>query len=861
MPRRPPVIRREPAVAIPVEVVSKDSAAGSATVFPWLLLLLAGSGCAALIYEIVWFQLLQLVIGSSAVSLGLLLAAYMGGLCLGSMLLPRIIPAWRGALWTPLRIYAALELGIAALGIIALFGVPLVGRAYLAGATNGLLGLILRGVIAAVCLLPPTILMGASLPAISRWAERTQKGVSRLGLLYSANVAGAVLGCLLAGFYLLRVHDMAVATYAAAAINTVVAGLALALAGFARQRNPEGREERTTENRVARAPGALLVYLAIAFSGLAALGAEVVWTRLLSLLLGATVYTFSLILAVFLVGLWAGSGAGSFLARRIERPGLALAVCQILAALSIAWTAFHLANVLPYWPVDPWLSTNPWFTFDLDVTRCFRAIFPATLLWGASFPLALAAAAAEGEDPARLAGEVYAANTAGSIVGALIFSLALIPAIGTAGSERLLIWMAAAGAGMALAASAVRQVSRPVGGVGQASWPVGAYRLRRPIAGAALAGVALTAWGMAATVSPVPWQMIAYGRRVAPILRGLNVVTDVQPTPLFVGEGVSSSVVISQRGDQRFFYVSGKSEASSAPLDMRLQRMMGHIPALFHPRPRSVLVVGFGAGVTAGSFVPYPEVESIEICELERMIPPASDEYFAQQNYHVLGDRRVRVVYDDARHFIFTASQKFDVITTDPIHPWVKGTSTLYSKEYYELVKRHLNTGGVVAQWLPIYDSDEETVKTELATFFDVFPSATVWSNYTDGDGYDLVLIGREDGAAIDVDALQRRLDQSAYKGVAASLADAGFGSAVDLLKTYAGRASDLAPLVANVPINEDLNLRLQYLAGMGLNSVASPQIYRDILAYRQFPEGLFTGTGEPMDALRAVLGRRHRTF
>jgi spermidine synthase len=227
--------------------------------------------------------------------------------------------------------------------------------------------------------------------------------------------------------------------------------------------------------------------------------------------------------------------------------------------------------------------------------------------------------------------------------------------------------------------------------------------------------------------------VIAYGRRVAPILRGLNVVTDVQPTPLFVGEGVSSSIVISQRGDQRFFYVSGKSEASSAPLDMRLQRMMGHIPALFHQRPRSVLVVGFGAGVTAGSFVPYPEVESIAICELEPIIPPASDEFFGQQNYHVLGDRRVRVVYDDARHFIFTAPQKFDVITTDPIHPWVKGTSTLYSKEYYELVKRHLNPGGVVAQWLPIYDSDEKTVKTELATFFDVFPNATVWSNYTDG--------------------------------------------------------------------------------------------------------------------------------
>ena len=216
-----------------------------------------------------------------------------------------------------------------------------------------------------------------------------------------------------------------------------------------------------------------------------------------------------------------------------------------------------------------------------------------------------------------------------------------------------------------------------------------------------------------------------------------------KPRPVFVGEGINSSVVITQRGDQRFFYVSGKSEASSALLDMRLQRMMGHLPALDHPAPRSVLVVGFGAGVTAGSFVPYPEVQSIVICELEPLIPPASDEFFGKENNHVLRDPRTRVVYDDARHYILITPEKFDVITTDPIHPWVKGTSTLYSREYYELVKSHLNPGGVAAQWLPIYESDEETVKTELATFFSVFPNATVWSNYLNGDGYDLVLLGQ----------------------------------------------------------------------------------------------------------------------
>ena len=200
--------------------------------------------------------------------------------------------------------------------------------------------------------------------------------------------------------------------------------------------------------------------------------------------------------------------------------------------------------------------------------------------------------------------------------------------------------------------------------------------------------------------------------------------------------------------------------------------------------------------MTAGSFVPYPEVQSIVICELEPLIPPASDEFFGKENNHVLRDRRYPIViYDDARHYILTTPEKFDVITTDPIHPWVKGTSTLYSKEYYELVKSHLNPGGVVAQWLPIYESDEETVKTELATFFSVFPNATVWSNYLNGDGYDLVLLGRADASPRQRRRAAAAAGPARVRGVSASLAEVGFHSAVDLLATYAGGASDLAPM------------------------------------------------------------------
>ena len=803
---------------------------------PLLMLLLAGSGCAALIYEIVWFQLLQLVIGSSGVSLGLLLAAYMGGLCAGSIALSRFVPPRIH----PLKVYAALELGVAVLALVVLFAVPLVGRLYLIGApdsaASGLIGLVLRGIVAGACLLPPTLLMGASLPAVARWLETTPDGVSKLGLLYSANIAGAVVGCLISGFYLLRVYDMALATYAAIAMNLAIGVVTLVLSARTAH---EGGSESGVPAPAVRVKPVRWIYLAIGLSGLAALGAEVVWTRLLSLLLGGTVYTFSIILAVFLCGLWLGSSAGAFISRRISHPVLALTACQSLLVLSIGWTAYALVFSLPYWPVDPWLSLSPLFNFQVDLVRCVWAILPATLLWGASFPLALAAAAEPGEDPARLSGEVYAANTAGSIAGALAFSLFLIPGFGTRGSQQILLAVSAAGA-VAAGVAAMRNT-----------------KIRSAAVAIVLAAI-VSSTAVIFSVDDVPWEVIAYGRRIAPTIRAADLYPDGTATKvLFRGEGINSSVVIADRAGLRQFYVSGKAEASSAPADMRLERMMGHIPALLHPNPRSILTVGFGAGVTAGSFVPYPDVESLVICELESLIPPASTEFFGPQNYSVMNDPRTRIVYDDARHFIFTTKQKFDVITTDPIHPWVKGTSTLYSKEYYELVKTHLKPGGVVAQWLPIYDSDPATVKSELATFFDVFPNGSLWSNYaSNAAGYDLVLIGGNI-SGIDVDSIQDRLDRPSYSKVSASISDVGFHSAVEVLASYAGRAADLKPYFADAQINNDMNLRLQYLAGLGVNSMSFQKVFADVLSYRKFPNDLFHGSDARLDALRTLMRAR----
>lgn len=789
---------------------------------PGLLLLFVGSGSAALIYEIVWFQVLQLVIGSSAVSMGVLLATFMGGMCLGSLALPALIPERRH----PLRVYAVLEIGIAVCGVAVLFGVPHLSELYAANVGRGALGIAWRSVVAGLCLLPPTILMGATLPAVARWMETTREGVSSLGWLYGGNIAGAVAGCLAAGFYLLRIHDLSVATGAAVAINLAVAAIALILSARAPYRSTTGAFDA---NAPRSAPGSGMAYVVIALSGACALGAEVVWTRLLSLLLGGTVYTFSIILAVFLVGLGIGSSVGAVWSERTSRPRLALGMCQLLLAAAVAWSGWQLSRSLPFWPVNPSLSRDPWDQLQVDLLRTAWTVVPAALLWGASFPLALSAVAAPKSDPARLVGRVYAANTLGAIAGALAFSVWLVPAFGTKVSQQILI----GGSGVAALLAFVSLLLSP-----RRDAPTSEIRFSLPrVVGWGLSLVAASAVAIALgwSVSPIPGELVTYGRFAA-------LQTDM-PAILYRGEGMNSTVAVTEfQNGTRNFHVSGKVEASSEPQDMRLQRMLGHIPALMHPRPKSVLVVGCGAGVTAGSFVVHPDVERVVICEIEPLIPQQIVPYFAEQNHHVLEDPRVEVVYDDARHFILTTKEKFDVITSDPIHPWVKGAATLYTREYFEMCRDHLNPGGVLTQWIPLYESTSEAVKSELATLFAVFPEATVWSNDVSGRGYDVVVLASHEPLTIDIDDLIIRTSRDDHGRAAQSLYDVGFGSVFDLLATYSCRASDLKGWLADADLNLDRNLRLQYLAGFGLNLQTADVIYDEILACRTNPGDLFTG-------------------
>jgi spermidine synthase len=794
---------------------------GSSAYLPLLLLLFAGSGCSALIYEIVWYQALQLAIGSTSVSLGVLLATFMGGLCIGSTLFPRM----RILKGHPLRTYAFIELSIAAFAVLVQFSMPYINQVYFAGAANGLPGMLLRGVVAAVCMLPPTILMGASLPAIVRWLEASPRAVAWWGWLYGGNTAGAVVGCLLAGFWLLRDFNTVTGTLFAAAINVIVALVSLALAATTPETIPvsgPAPEATSVESAPESAADYTLqskwpVYVTIALSGAVALGAEVVWTRLLGYLLLATVYVFAIILAVFLTGLALGTAGGSWLLRKVNARN-ALGWCQILLTLGFAWTAYTIVNTfhLPFWNDDVLTTQNGWLMYFMDLKVVAIAIFPATLFWGASFPLACAAISEPGQDSGRAAGGIYAANTLGGIFGALLVSLVLIPWIGSQNSQRVLLLLSAC-SGLLLLAPKAKQATGAM----------------------ALAGSIVVAVLLAWTIEPVPGELIAYGRFMGRN-QGLSEI-------LYTKEGRNSSVAISRWNNGAIYVnVNGHVEATTEIFDMKLQRMVGHLAAIVHPNPKSVLGIGFGAGVSAGTFTRYPGIQHITVCEIEPVIPPASTIYFAAQNYQVKNNPKTRIVYDDARHYLMTTNDMYDIIASDPLDVFVKGTAALYSLEYYESIKRHLNPGGIFTLYVPLYETDELTFKSELATFFKAFPEGSVWSNTRGGLGYDMVFMGQVGPLHIDLEKAQEKYDLPENAGVRQSLHDIGVDSIGDLFSTFTGTSADLNRWVGESPLNTDQDLRLSYLAGWGINSDLADYLYRQMLRYRR-PPTFFTGSPEQL--------------
>jgi len=531
---------------------------------------------------------------------------------------------------------------------------------------------------------------------------------------------------------------------------------------------------------------------------------------------------------VFLSGLGIGGLIGSRIVRRRRRDAAAmLGAVQASLAFAIGYGAWAIVNVLPAWQPTaqflPAVRSDPWLTFAFDALRCAVAMLPAAMLWGASFPLTLACGERRRNDAGgggfhHHVARVNAVNTAGALAGAIVFTLIGIPRLGSHGAQQLLVLLAAASG--VIVFLGVADSMRP--------------RRLSVIAVMTLAAIAI--------VPAVPGRLIAYGRSVNS--------WDSIARFLYLAEGATASVAVTEnRGGAKQFHIAGKVEASDMDIDMRLERMLGHIPALLHPNPRSVLIVGVGAGVTAGALSIHPEIERIVICEIEPVVPRSARAYFGEENHHVFDDPRVELIFDDARHFLQTTDEKFDIITSDPIHPWVRGAATLYSLEYLTLARNHLTPGGVVTQWVPLYETDIPSVKSELGTFAKVFPDTTLWNPDLLEEGYDLVALGRVEQTPIRHADLQARLN--AAPAVKQSLADVMLKSAADILGSYAGRGKDLAPWLADAEINRERHLRLQYLAGLAANTDQRFAIFQAILDYRRYPADLFIAPADIETHLR----------
>ena len=696
----------------------------------WLLgLCFFGSGLTGLIYEILWTRRLQLTFGSTTFSITTVLAAFMAGLGLGSYLIGRRADRSRIG---DLRIYALLELGV---GLYALASLPLlslVESAY-AGLQSWLhLGqggaTLLKLALSFPVLTLPAALMGGTLPVIIRHLTRDRAALpSMVGKLYGINTAGAALGTALAGMVLIEHLGLWRSMILAALINLSIAALMLVIT---RRGSPSsspklgaGQPPRVGLSTHLRSPPVLFCAVAVVFTGLLSMLYEVVWTRLLSLVMGSSTYTFTIVLSIFLVGIAMGSLAYGRLSR--GRPPTAFGLTLVLLALAL-WAAVSIA-VIPKLPLLMMVMAQlPRVGFGqvlgFEVLLALFILLIPTLLLGAALPMSMGIISRALGEVGRDVGGVYLANTLGAIAGSVLTGFVLIPLWGTQHTllAGLLLNLVLVAAGVLAFGSTVP----------------------RKLLGLAAVGLA----GLASLTQPA-WPAIVFdsglGYRLdyAASRDKLELMQKLYRSPtklLFREEGQNATITVRRYGEGVTLLVNGKPDASTSG-DMKTQVLLGIVPTMAHPRPARVGIVGWGSGVTAHAATFFPEVKQIDVVEIEPAVLRASP-FFHLVNGKAEFNPRVKVIYDDARSHFLTSRVAYDVIINEPSNPWMMGVSGLFSRDYYALSKERLRPGGIFAQWLQLYSIDARSVALILRTLMASFKYVQLWYS----DPGNLILLGSD---------------------------------------------------------------------------------------------------------------------
>ena len=686
-----------------------------------LLICLFLSGALSLVYELIWIRDLGLVFGTTVVAMTSVLAVFFGGLALGN----RLFGQMTGRLQNPIRIYALLELCI---GIFAaLF--PFIGEAaayvyklLYPGIGNAIvIHTALRIALFAAVLILPATLMGGTLPLLSQYCIRTYGTIGRLsGLLYSVNTFGAVTGVFICGFLSIRLFGVQATNYGAAIMNILIALTAFLYArayplppATTQATAPPSAAEpsRASFSTVSR-----LMLAALFLSGFAALGYEIVWTRYLSLPLSNTRYTYSIILAVFLLGTAIGGIAYSRFAYRIKNGVRFFGLCQLAVAFCSIFLVpliFIVAAAIPY------------RLLAFEFVLCAALMLLPTMFMGAAFPVAIEILSKDIRSIGASAGKCYAVNTLGCIIGSLITGFLLLPLLGIAVSLKVLLAM------------------NIMTGIACLILDIPENRVRNLAAAGVMICLALL--GLAFLTVKIPEDFLA--RLKSPQEKIVRVCEGLENT---VWE--TENTFNMQRSLWTNRTVLGRTLAVE-PYEVCPQVIAGHIPMLMHAgHPECICGICLGTGQTFGSILSY-DICSLDVVEISKKVVRLAGTDFTSFNRNLLEDSRVRVRVEDGRNFIRFSSGTFDLITLEPPPPEEAGIVNLYSREFYRGCRARLNADGMLSQWLPLYNVTPEVTKRIIATFIREFPQSVLWYNSAD-----LMLLGFCNGLPGNPERITQRL-------------------------------------------------------------------------------------------------------
>jgi spermidine synthase len=772
--------------------------------------------------------------GNTTLSITTVLTVFMGGLALGSYVGGRIIDRRKDML----RIFSLLEgaVGIYCLQLPWLINAtkPLYHCFY--SSTSFATLTFIRFVLCGLIILVPTTLMGATLPVLSRflagWSGRVGGAVGRL---YAVNAVGAAIGAFCTGFVFIVSLGVTRTIYLACMLNFLVSAIAYLL--HRKTRNiPSLAHEVTNKPPAhvaqARKPLPIIVYgrtamyavlIGYGLSGFAALVYEIAWTRALSLLMGSSVYAFSMMLAAFILGLAIGSITYARFADRVRDPMRALALMEAGISLS-ALAVVPLLGSMPFFMTGlvSRMGSQFWLLHWTEFVLIVLIVLVPTTLMGAAFPLACRLCAQVCQRVGRGVGTVYAYNTLGSILGSFLGGFLLIPVLGT---ERTILAMVAVNAMVGAAFLFLSRSTAP---------------LRRGI----MAGVSIILIAVGIAFVPV-WNVAEMTS--GPAIDGMRLAKDVAQDPqqlremarqrdvIFDREDSTTTVTVEKYADgQMVLRVNGKPDASSST-DLPTQLMLAHVPMLLQENPRQVLVIGLASGITLGSASLYPAA-GLDCVEISPAMTEACH-CFDAYNHNVLADPRVHIVVSDGRNHVALTDKHYDVIISEPSNPWIAGIADLFTVEYFRLCRDRLTDKGVACIWLDTYHMRLETFQSVVRTFHSVFPNMTIW--YVRGD---TLLVGFKTAPSIPLKQLARRIDDPKIKE---DLKRIGISSVSDFLGCLLMGSTAAGAFAQDGLLNTDDNAMLEFSAPK-FDERNQNELQQALMDSAQADFGFIAGLGEP---------------